>query len=56
MASSSSEDEFELNYLKLDTKNEIRLLGKEDYGIEIAMMCAVREFEDENIKKHYICL
>ena len=52
MASSSSEEEFELNYLKLDTKNEIRLLGKEDYEIEIAaMMCAVREFDDENIGK-----
>ena len=50
MASSSSDEEFELNYLKLDTKNEIRLL--EDFDIEIsAMMLSVNEFENENIGK-----
>ena len=50
MASSSSDEEFELNYLKLDTKNEIRIL--EDFDIEIsAMMLSVNEFENENIGK-----
>lgn len=50
MASSSSDEEFELNYLKLDTKNEIRLL--EDFDIEISgMMLSVNEFENENIGK-----
>lgn len=52
MSSSSSEEEFELNYLKIDSKNEIRLLGKEDYEIEmIAYLCAVNEYKDENIGK-----
>ena len=52
MSSSSSEEEFELNYVKVDSKNEIRLLGKEDYEIEmVAFMCAVNEYKDENIGK-----
>ena len=50
MAFSSSDEELELNYLKLDTRNEIRLL--EDIDIEIsAMMISVNEYENENIGK-----
>ena len=53
MTSSSSEEEFELNYVKLDNKNEIRLLGKEDYEIEmVTLMMSIKEFGDENIGKN----
>ena len=53
MSSPSIEEEFELNYVKLDNKNEIRLLGREDYEIEMVtfMMC-LKEFSDENIGKN----
>ena len=52
MTNSSSEEEFELNYIKLNTKNEIRLVGKEDYELEtIAFMMSTNEFKDENIGK-----
>ena len=55
MSSSSSEEEFELNYVKLDNKNEIRLLGKEDYEIEmVTFMMSIKEFGDENIGKNII--
>ena len=29
MSSTPSDEEFELNYVKVDSKNEIRLIGKE---------------------------
>ena len=32
----SSEDEFDLNYVKLDSKNEIKLLGADDYAAEMS--------------------
>ena len=55
MSSTSSEEEFELNYIKLDSKNEIRLLGKEDYEIEmVTFMMSIKEFGDENIGKNII--
>ena len=55
MSSSSSEEEFELNYVKLDNKNEIRLLGKEDYEIEmVTFMMSIKEFGDENIGKNLV--
>ena len=50
--SSSSEEEFELNYLKIDTKNDIRLLGKEDFEMEtISFMSVVSVFGEEKIGK-----
>ena len=55
MSSASSEEEFELNYVKLDNKNEIRLLGKEDYEIEmVTFMMSIKEFGDENIGKNLV--
>ena len=49
----SEEEEFELNYVKIDSKNEIRLVGKEDYEIETySFMSAVTEFEGEKIGKN----
>ena len=50
--SSSSEEEFELNYLKIDTKNDIRLLGKEDFEMEtISFMSVINVFGEEKIGK-----
>ncbi len=51
--SSSSEEEFELNYLKIDTKNDIRLLGKEDFEMEtISFMSVISIFAEEKIGKN----
>ena len=48
----SSEDEFELNYIKIDSKNEIKLLGAEDYAAEMStFFSTVMEFEQEKITK-----
>ena len=53
MSSSSSEEEFELNYIKIDTKNEIRLIGKDDYEIETyAFVSTVAEFGQEKMGKN----
>ena len=52
MTNTSSEEEFELNYVKIDSKNEIRLIGVEDYEIEFSsLMFATKEYQDENIGK-----
>ena len=57
-SSSTSEEEFELNYVKVDSKNEIRLIGKEDYEIETyTFMSTVAEFGQEKMGKnltHYL--
>ena len=51
--SSSSEEEFELNYLKIDSKNNLRLLGKEDFEIEtISFMSVISIFAEEKIGKN----
>lgn len=48
----STEDEFELNYIKIDSKNEIKLLGAEDYAAEMStFFSTVMEFEQEKITK-----
>ena len=48
----SSEDEFDLNYVKLDSKNEIKLLGADDYAAEMStFFSTVTEFEQEKISK-----
>ena len=52
-SSSTSEEEFELNYVKVDSKNEIRLIGKEDYEIELyTFMSTVAEFGQEKLGKN----
>ena len=51
--SSSSEEEFELNYLKIDSKNNLRLLGKEDFEMEtISFMSVISIFAEEKIGKN----
>ncbi len=53
MSSSSSEEEFELNYVKIDSKNDIRLLEKEDYELEWeSYFTAIRDFNEEKIGKN----
>ena len=52
MTNTSSEEEFELNCVKIDSKNEIRLIGVEDYEIEFSsFIFATKEYQDENIGK-----
>ena len=51
----SKEDEFELNYVKIDGKNEIKLLGGDDYAAEVStFFSTVTEFEQEKIAKKVI--
>ena len=51
----SSEDEFELNYVKIDGKNEIKLLGGDDYAAEVStFFSTVTEFEQEKVPKRVI--
>ena len=51
----SSEDEFELNYVKIDGKNEIKLLGADDYAAEMStFFSTVTEYEQEKIAKKVI--
>ena len=51
----SKEDEFELNYVKIDGKNEIKLLGSDDYAAEVSIFFStVTEFEQEKIAKRVI--
>ena len=53
MSSTPSDEEFELNYVKVDSKNEIRLIGKEDYEIETyTFMSTVAEFGQEKMGKN----
>ena len=53
MSSSSSDEEFELNYVKIDSKNDIRLLEKEDYELEWeSYFTAIRDFNEEKIGKN----
>ena len=55
MSFSPSEEEFELNYVKIDSKNDIRLLGKEDFEMEtITFMTIVTEFGEEKIGKNVL--
>ena len=51
----SSEDEFELNYVKIDGENEIKLLGADDYAAEMStFFSTVTEYEQEKIAKKVI--
>ena len=51
----SSDDEFELNYVKIDGKNEIKLLGADDYASEISnFFSTVTEYEQEKIAKKVV--
>ena len=51
----SKEDEFELNYVKIDGKNEIKLLGGDDYAAEVStFFSTVTEFEQEKVPKRVI--
>lgn len=46
------EEEYELNYIKIDSKKEIRLLGNEDYVIEVNnFLSSALMFEQEQIGK-----
>ena len=48
----NQEEEYELNYIKIDSKNEIRLLGNEDYVIEVNnFLSSALVFEQEQIGK-----
>ena len=48
----NQEEEYELNYIKIDSKKEIRLLGNEDYEIEINnFLSSALVFEQEQIGK-----
>lgn len=52
MSTSFANEEFELNYVKIDTKNELRLLGVEDFGIETnTYMSTLAQFQHEEITK-----
>ena len=43
-------DEYELNFLKIDSDNNIKLIGTEDYELEILdLMASVSPFEMESI-------
>ena len=55
MSFSSSEEEFELNYVKIDSNNDIRLLVKEDFEMEtITFMTIITEFGEEKIGKNIL--
>jgi hypothetical protein len=55
MSSSSSEEVFELNYVKIDSKNDIRLLDEQDLEIETyGFMTSVTGFEQEKIGKNIL--
>ena len=50
--SSEVDDDFELNYIKIDSKNEIELLETDDYAIEVdRLFSTVMNFENFNISK-----
>ena len=46
---SSSEDEFELNYVKIDGRNEIKLLGADDYAAEMSLFFSTVSVYDQEI-------
>ena len=53
--SSEVDDDFELNYIKIDSKNEIELLETDDYAIEVdRLFSTVMNFENFNISKKLI--
>ena len=53
MSSSILEEEFELNYIKIDSKNDIRLLETKEYEKEITTFFkAVNKYENENIDQN----
>ena len=45
----SSEDEFELNYVKIDGRNEIKLLGADDYAAEMSLFFSTVSVYDQEI-------
>ena len=45
----SSEDEFELNYVKIDGRNEIKLLGADDYAAEMSIFFSTVSVYDQEI-------
>ena len=45
----SSEDEFELNYVKIDGRNEIKLLGADDYAAEMSTFFSTVSVYDQEI-------
>ena len=46
----TSEDEYELNFLKIDYNNEVKLTGAEDLELEmIDLMVSQSQFEKESI-------
>ena len=54
MSSSSSEEIFELNFIKID-KNEIRLVGSEDIANEAGeCIASVAGFEEEKLGKNIL--
>ena len=51
----SCEDEFELNYIKIDSKDEIKLLETDDSVAEISNLFAkVGDFADKKLSKNII--
>ena len=53
MSYNEKEEIEELNYIKMDGKNEIELLSKEDIEMDkLNILFLVKEFEDENIGKN----
>ena len=45
----STEDEFELNYVKIDGRNEIKLLGADDYAAEMSLFFSTVSVYDQEI-------
>ena len=53
MSYNEKEDVVDLNYIKMDGKNEIELLNQEDIEMDkLNILFLVKEFEDENIGKN----
>ena len=51
----SSEDEFELNYVKIDSENDIKLLETEEYAAEISILFStVMEYDQYKISKKIV--
>ena len=51
----SCEDEFELNYIKIDSKDEIKLLETDDSVAEISnLFTKVGDFVDKKLSKNII--
>ena len=53
MSYNEKEEVVDLNYIKMDGKNEIELLSQEDIEMDkLNISFLVKEFEDENIGKN----